>query len=333
MAVISLTLLKSTVHSFLKSRRLSDAHALLIADDLIEAELEGKVTHGLGKLFLIDDLMAARQGSPVVTRKYGSVELIDARRELGQIAGQLACERAVALASMNGVGVVAIANMARYARLSFLGRKVADAGLVGIIANDAGPSAVAPAGGSDPILGTNPMCFAFPSEPPLIIDFTTSERPWGAIRQALLSGESLPARAFIDADGNDTTDPNAANAVRAFGGVKGYALCLALELLCGGLVTGIVGTEVNSEYELGSLVVALLPSAFGTHDIADVVQRMRTQLTGSRGAPRVPGDSAHARRNERTRSGTVEVADTTWQSLLQMINGGGRVLDVSNKTN
>lgn len=333
MVVMPIEELTSTVHSFLKSRGLTDEHAALLTRDYIDAELEGKTTHGLGKLVLIDELLRARQGSPVVKQTHGAIEIIDARRELGQIVGKLACDRAVALARSNGVGIVGITNMARYARLAFLGNLVAEAGLVALVTNGAGPAAVAPPGGTDPVLGTNPICFAFPGDPPLIVDFTTSKRPWGAIRQAMLSGATLSPGAFIDVDGNDTTDPEAANAVRAFGGAKGYSLCLAIELLCGGLLTGIVGTDVQSEYELGGLVVAFLPSAFGTHDMSSVVQRLRTQIANSRGTARMPGDGARSRRLANVKAGTVEIEDTTWRSLLAMISSGSQVLNVSNKTN
>jgi LDH2 family malate/lactate/ureidoglycolate dehydrogenase len=330
---ITLDQLTETVEEILRSRGLSDADVAVVGRDLIGAELEGKHTHGLGKLFLLDELLKARQGCPVVKQSFGAVEVIDARRELGQISGKFGADRAVELASKWGIGVVSIVNSARYARLSFLGNMIAEAGQVGVIANDAGPAAVVPYGGLDPVLGTNPLCFAFPGDPALIVDFSTAVAPWGAIRQAILAKGSLPLGAFIDESGRETTDPEAAAAVRAFGSAKGYALCLALELLCGGLLTGIVGTDVNSEYDLGNLIIAFNPSAFSTVDMGAVVERLRAQILSSRGSARVPGDRAQKVRAEREASGELWVDEAVWTALVRMSKGGDGDLAVSNKTN
>jgi L-2-hydroxycarboxylate dehydrogenase (NAD+) len=325
--------LKEFVHEFLLARGLNPKQAATVGDDLIAAELEGKNTHGLGKLILIDSIMKERRGEPEIVKSLGCTEVIDGRREFGQIAGQLAVNRAVALAQRHGVGVVALTNIARYARLTFLGEQMAALGCVGIIMNDAGPAAVAPFGGGTAIMGTNPLCFAFPGNPELIIDFSTSRQPWATIRQAMLEGRPLPANTFLDEAGQETTDPQHAEAVRAFDAAKGSALCTAIEMLCGGLVAGVVGTDVESQYELGSLIIALDPTSFAGRDVlTKAVSELRSQFESSIGSPALPGDGARSRRLSALLAGHVEIADNLWSELESLHAGNEASVTISKKT-
>jgi L-2-hydroxycarboxylate dehydrogenase (NAD+) len=325
--------LKEFVHEFLLARGLSTEQAATVGDDLIAAELEGKKTHGLGKLVLIDSIIKERRGEPEIVKSFGCTEVIDGRREFGQIAGQWAVTRAAALAQRHGVGVVALTNIARYARLTFLGEQMAGLGCVGIIMNDAGPAAVAPFGGGSAIMGTNPLCFAFPGNPELIIDFSTSRQPWGTIRQAMLEGCPLPGNTFLDETGQETTDPKHAEAVKAFDAAKGSALCTAIEMLCGGLVAGVVGTNVESQYDLGSLIIALDPSSFAGRDVVTkAVSELRSQFAGSIGSPALPGDGARSRRLNALSAGRVEIADDLWSELQSLYAGNKLSMTINKQT-
>src|SRR6516225_5791256 len=98
--------------------------------------------------------------------------------------------------------------------------RLAQRGFVGILANTAGPAAVGPFGSVDPITGTNPICFSFPtpSGVPQTSDFATSEVVWGEIRQATLEGRGLVSGPFLSSAGDVTTARSEVDAVRAFVG-------------------------------------------------------------------------------------------------------------------
>lgn len=323
MTVVALPWLHSVVMEILEDRGLVPPDAELVAEDLISADLEGIPTHGVGRLVLLDQALAARQGRPTVVTSKGAVEAIDANRELGVLAVSYAVERAKALTTSFGVSVVTLRNFSRFGRLARIGSSLAEASLVGIVMTNAGPSAVAPFGGMDPVYGTNPLCLAFPARPdPVVIDFATSAAPWGAIRHAMLAGSALPDGAFLDAKGNPATDPLDVHAVMAFGGAKGSALCAAIELLCGGLVAGCVGTEVQDEYDLVAIVVALDPECFGgLSAIEGASERLKAQVDAARGNARLPGTGAASRRRVAVASGRVEVAEGVLDAMDRIRRG------------
>jgi LDH2 family malate/lactate/ureidoglycolate dehydrogenase len=180
-------------------------------------------------------------------------------------------------------------------------------------------------GSFDPILGTNPICFGFPDEEPLVIDFATSERVWGEIRQASLEGRPMPKGAFYDKDGLDAINPEDVHSVKAFGGHKGFGLCLAIELLAGALLPGKVGTAVDTQYDLGALFVAISPHAFGTagslpqgiHALREQVHQAK-KLPGVSDEPHISGERSRARRSEWIERGLVPVHLETLKRLTEM---------------
>jgi len=99
---------------------------------------------------------------------------------------------------------------------------------------------VAPAGGTKPVYGTNPMAFAWPraGKPPMVFDQASSASARGEIQLHLRDGKPLPEGWAIDAEGKPTTDPQAAlgGAQLTFGGYKGAAIALMVELLAGALI-------------------------------------------------------------------------------------------------
>ena len=221
--------------------------------------------------------------------------LVNGNRELGQLAARFCIDKLVILAREHGVGVVGLRNASRYSRLTTYGSAIAERGLVGIVLNSGGPPAVIPANGIDPIFGTNPICFAFPEEQqPLVLDFSTSERVWGEIRQAMLENRPLPGGAFLDKDGATTVSPENAEAVLPFGGHKGYALCLAIEILCGALVGAKMGRAVNDQFDLGFLFIAMDPRAFDVEaTLPKEISTLLTSVRQSRGSE--PGQTREFR--------------------------------------
>ncbi|MGN9914563.1 Ldh family oxidoreductase [Phytohabitans sp. LJ34] len=308
----------------LDHRGISGEPAEFVVDDYMDAELEGKRTHGVGKFLVLDNALSGRAGEPVVEMRRGSTALINGNREIGQLAARTASALAVDLAVAGGIGIVRLKNFARFSRLIPYAKIIADRGFVGIVSNNAGPPAVAPFGSGEPILGTNPIAFGFPTPgEPFVVDFSTAERVWGEIRQAELEGRALPSGAFLDAAGHETAEPSRAEAVMAFGGAKGSALCIALEALVGALTGARTGLQVHDEYDLGAVFIAIEPMG---GDAPEMVDRLLSEVRNSSPRPGggsvvVPGERSRATRRSNEEAGTIELDDTTHGVLREMAAG------------
>jgi uncharacterized oxidoreductase len=170
-------------------------------------------------------------------RYYGGCEVVDVVEDL-----------AIARARQLGVAVLAIRNAGHMGRIGTYGEQCAEAGLVSVhFVNGIGHEPwVAPHGGKEARLSTNPFCIAFPAtaeHPAVILDFATSRMSWGKIRVWRHQGRTLPDGVLLDREGMPTTDPavmeaETMGALLPFGEHKGSGLGLMCELL-GGAVAGL----------------------------------------------------------------------------------------------
>lgn len=297
---IGIEKLQSSMLNALKLRGIQGDTAVFMVNDFIEAELDGHSTHGLSKFLLLDAALEKKEGDFALIRAVGNYAQVDGHKDLGHVAGVYCVDKAIELAAIHGNSIVSLKNASRYSRIKPFARRIAESGYVGIILNNGGPAAVAPFGGTTPIFGTNPICFSFPSGSgePYLFDFSTSKKVWGEIRQAILEKRSLPTDCFYDSDGNVTEDPNKADAVMSFGESKGYALCYAIEILTGAFSGCKMGRQVNDEYDLGFLFIALSPEMFGGLDsFKSAVDSLAEEVRTSRcvegvSAVYVPGDKS-----------------------------------------
>lgn len=340
-ASIQINELRRMMADALKLRNVDSTVAQFMIDDFIEAELSGQASHGLSKFLLLDATLKNIEGEVVVEKEIGNYAKINGKKNLGHYAGVLCIDKVLALAEQYGNGIVALNNASRYSRVKPFARRIAENGYIGIVMNNGGPAAVAPYGGTTPIFGTNPICFAFPSKnsQPYVFDFSTSKKVWAEIRQAILEKRELPDDSFYDTDGNITKDPHKADAVMAFGEAKGYALCYAVEILTGAFVGSRMGQQVNDEYDLGFLFIALSPDMFSDKDsfmyeidnLADEVRASRSISSG--GNVYVPGErTAQILKKNKTMS-SIQVDDEILDRVRAMsisLEGG---LESNNKLN
>lgn len=317
--------LRALLLSALALRGIDGENAAFIADDYIDAELEGHKTHGLSKFLTIDIGLSRREGSPEIIHRTASSARIDGHRELGHIAARQAVQLSIELAKESGIGIVAMSNVSRYARLVPYARMIAEAGMIGIVTNNGGPAHVTPHASKTPLFGTNPLSFGFPSADgaPLVFDFATAKGVWGELRQASVENRPLPAETFLDESGAFTTDPDRAFAVLPFGGPKGYALCFALEIMTGAFVGCQMGPALEGEYGLGCLFTALSPELFSdpatfARETVAFAERVRTAQPSGSAQVYIPGERSAARRSEKLREGVIELEDEVYSRLLTM---------------
>ena len=267
-----------------------------IAEEVVIAELEGVKTHGLGK---IASLNLGDIGVEPNIEGAGPIFSVNGNGGNGFIIFDEISDVLVERCKQFGIAAAFITNTSRYSSLYPYTTKLAKKGYVAFLANTAGPAAVAPYGSVDPITGTNPLCFSFPKDDGAVqsFDFATSGLVWGEIRQAALEGRQLPFGPFINAKGDITTDPEDVNAVNSFGGVKGWVLNLAIEVIAGLLTSGKAGTTCESEYDCGAIFLAINPEALGiklsdfTSNLEFLFKSIREARPENRTkAVRVPGD-------------------------------------------
>ena len=211
-------------------------------------------------------------------------------------------------------------------------------GMIGIATADSGrsPKAVAPFGGREARLGTNPISIAMPSDldGPLYLDMATSAAAAGKIALAVARDEPVPDGWIIGADGKPTNDPRqlrqggALLPVGGSEGYKGYGLSVMVEILCG-LLTGLgFGVEPTGRHNDGCFMAvfkvdAFRPLAEFKKEVGEFAAYLKatTPVEGGSGVY-YPGEIEHLREQDRRENG-IEVEDATWYKLRSLAEGYG----------
>jgi LDH2 family malate/lactate/ureidoglycolate dehydrogenase len=205
--------------------------------------------------------------------------------------------------------------------------------MIGLATADSGrsPKVVAPFGGREARLGTNPIAIAVPSDldGPFCLDMATSAVAAGKVFLAAARGEPIPTGWIVDADGRETTDPTRlrqGGALLPLGGGEGYkgsGLAAMVEVLCG-LLTGLgFGVEPSGRHNDGCFmavfdVAAFRPLAQFKREVAEFARYLKA-TPKAEGSPGVlyPGEIEHRRAEERRKNG-IDVEDATWEKLRQL---------------
>lgn len=308
----------------LNARDVPSADAVLVADSLVDAELEGQASHGFIRLPFV--LARLRVGlinprpSMRLTRGRAAVAVLDADNCLGPVAGMRAVEAATEQALAVGAGVVAVRRSNHLGSLGFYLRRFTASRVIGLAFTNT-PPAMPPPGGRTPYLGTNPIAAGFPtSGEPVIVDLATSQVARGRILKAAQVGEQIPEGWALDAVGQPTRDPEAAieGSLLPLGGHKGFALALLVEVLSGVLSAAGVGPEVSGtfvesdrESNVGHCVVAIDPAPL-VQGFAERMDRLTEDIRRLGG--RVPGDRRHSERARRLTEG-IDLSDELVEEL------------------
>lgn len=282
-----------------------EANARAAADRMIQAEGDGCPSHGLFRLgWYVKGVKSGRvngKARPEVERLAPGVIRVDGDNGFAPLGQRVMHDALVPLARENGIAAAGFVNMFHIAAMWPEVEALADEGLVGFAFTPSYPY-VAPAGGIRPLYGTNPMGFAWPREggPPLVFDQASSAMARGEIQIAARDGHSVPVTAGIGPGGEETTDPKVVleGAQLGFGGYKGAALAMMIELLAGPLIGSFLSIEAAEDDagrggppKGGELVIALDPKRFGDADgvlahgerlFAEIAKQEGTRLPGER---------------------------------------------------
>ena len=256
------------------------------------------------------------------------VALIDGDYALGQVAGQHATELAIKKAAQYGISAVGVKKTSHVGMLAYYGMMVAEKKMVGEVFTNS-PPFMAAWGGRRPVLGTNPVCMAFPldGKGAIVLDMATSESAAFKIMSAANKGESIPKGWAVDKNGNPTTNPKEAldGALLPFGGYKGYGLAVAVELFSSVLLGADWSTNVKLAYhtEGGLYVQALDVSHFRAYadyqkDLKEVVRNIKMSGKGeSEDEVLLPGEKEAITAAERSSNG-IPIDDGLRRELMKV---------------
>ena len=313
MGTTSLTLdeIHALAHDAMTANGCDDANAAALADIVMRAERDGSHSHGLFRI--PGYVKALRSGKvdgkarPTVTRTTPAVIRCEGHGCFAPMAQAAALPVLAEAAAEVGVAALSLTGIHHFAALWPETEFMADRGLVGIACTAYMPM-VAPAGSSEKLFGTNPISFAWPrpGKDPVCYDMATAAMAMGDIQIAARDGRQVPPGTGLDADGNATTDPAAIakGVLLPFGGYKGSAIALMVELLAAGL------TGERFSYEAkeadngdggpprgGEMVIALSPELIAGAGWESHVEGFMDRLTGLDGV-RVPGARRHKNRRD-----------------------------------
>jgi L-2-hydroxycarboxylate dehydrogenase (NAD+) len=335
--VVSAEDVRATINQVLLKLGASEREASIQADVLTEADLRGHPSHGLLRL----PVMVARiktqlirvNADPDYTWTAESVLSVDGKDGLGPFVAETAHERAIPVLREKGIVAVAIRNSSHLGMIGYYCEKRAREGFV-CIAMTESEALVHPHGGTKALVGTNPIAIGIPSEPaPFVFDMATSTSAFGKIYASKHRGESIPANWAIDAEGNPTTNPDAAlkGSLTPLAGPKGYGLGISIGILAGLLPGAEIGRAVfgtlDTEFRCtkGDLFLLLNPAAFpGGHALAAQVAAYLDEIRNSPPQQNfekviVPGDRARSVRAERMRTG-IPLPKGVWLAAEKLRN-------------
>lgn len=227
--------------------------AKVTAHILAQADLRGIDSHGVARLSIYAKrlklgLINKHPNIKVVHEKAGGA-IVDGDNGLGQVVAHNAMKLCLKKAKENGVAAVGVRNSNHFGIGAYYAMMALEEDMIGIMATNTSPL-MAPFGGKEPLLGTNPIAMAVPAgnEYPVVLDMATSLVPRGKIEIFARKREKLPSGWAIDTEGRPTQDPAEAlkGTLLPMGGPKGYGLSMMVDLFAGVLAGAAVGGNIGS---------------------------------------------------------------------------------------
>ncbi len=326
--------LRAAVRALIGRGGSGEREARLVADQLVEANLTGHDSHGVGMLpryveALGEGGLRVNEQLAVVTDA-GALLMLDGNTGYGQVMAFDAMRLGIERAAEHGVAVVGLANSHHIGRIGHWAEQCVAAGLVSIhFVNVIAKPVVAPFGGRDARFVTNPFCVGIPmpSGEPIVLDFATSRIAMGKVRVAFNKGEQVKPDTLIDARGEPTNHPGAlfaepGGAILPFGEHKGYGLAVVCEILGGALAGGstLHGRPTRRSIINNMLTLIVDPGQLGTAErLANEAMAFAEWVRASppkEGIDRVRLAGDPEREWRQARADAIPIDATTWQQIV-----------------
>ena len=305
---VPFSIMEPFVLDVFKSMGVPQVDAEICKNVLLDADLKGLDTHGVNRLKPVyyDRVLDGRQ-KPVteleLIREGPTTAVFDAHNGMGMVASHKAMETAIAKAKVYGMGMVVVRNSTHFVIAVYYAEMASKQGVLGISGTNARPS-ITPTFGVEPMLGTNPLTFSFPTDEdfPFTLDCATSIIQRGKVEVAARNGKQLPQGVVTDEKGGSMIDPEETlnallsgdaallplgGAGEETGGYKGYGYATVVEILSSALQQGFFLRAING-VNLGHFFIAIDVEAFTELD--KFKQTTGSILRELRSARRVPGE-------------------------------------------
>ena len=278
---------------------LSNNHAAISSNAIINAELVGAHSHGLSRLKMYCERISKKVINPkpkIKIKKISqSISFIDANNSIGFVAADIAIKKAIQNSKKTGIGMVAVKNSGHYGLSGYYAEQAVKKNLVTMIYTNA-PPAVAPHGAIKSLFGTNPICFGTPtgSKIPFILDTSISMINRGKIRLSARNNQEIPKDVALDKFGKPTTD-----AMKALKGVqlpigsfRGSGLAWMVDILSGVLTGSNHAGRVKDPFDdfsapqnVGHLFITFKTNLF----VSDYNSRIKNNIRTIKRLPKVKG--------------------------------------------
>jgi LDH2 family malate/lactate/ureidoglycolate dehydrogenase len=303
-----------------------------VAAHLVEADCVGHSSHGISRLAsyldYVDSGVAVPGARPEVISG-GPCPIVSANWGFSHVAARITTELACEQARANRIGIAGLVRSTHLGRLGAYMERACEENCVALafVGGMGGRRLVAPFGGRQGLLGTNPIAAGFPtlSRAPLVIDFSTASAPIGKVMVAAMAGERLPSQSLVDHEGRPTDDPHAlenGGAMRTFGDHKGFGLAVLIELL-GRVLLGSTSFSHGEGGDIfrgqGLVIVAIAADAFRElADVLDDAEQLRElihDVPPAAGFDQVlaPGDPERSKGEQH--KDTFQITAGAWESV------------------
>ena len=330
--------LRAVTRAILEAGGSAASEAEIVTDHLVEAHLKGHPSHGVGMIPRYYEALHRDELRPnktvTVVSDSGPLLIVDGNRGYGQAVAREATEMAIAKARTDGFAVLGLRNSCHIGRVGTYGEMCAEAGFASMhFVNVIGrTSIVAPFGGTDSRLSTNPMVFAIPAtdeNPPFILDMATSRIAMGKARVAMMKEEELGDGYVLGPDGRPSRDPGVMwadphGSLMPMGEHKGYGLAMVCEFFAGMLTGG--GTlqpeNQTSDTTTNNMLAVLMDparfveSAYMKHEVDAMIAYAKASPPADPDAPvLVAGEPERIKRAAMITDG-IEIEENTWEALM-----------------
>ena len=312
MTTISLTLdeIYDLAQKTLLSNGCNEENASILSDTIMRAERDGSLSHGLFRLpAYIASLKSGKvngKARPEVKIISSSVIKVFGNHALAPMVLKIGLPELIKLTKKNGVAVLAITNSHHMAAMWPETEAIAEEGLVAFACTSYKPM-VAPAGAKKALFGTNPISFAWPrpGKTPVVYDMATAAMAMGEVQVAKREGHKVPLGTGLTKEGKDTTDPaeiTDGGVLLPFGGYKGSAISMMVELLAGTLVGETFSYETAAKDNNdggppagGEFILAISPEKIGGSNWNHHSDKFFEKMKSMEGV-RLPGERRHKNR-------------------------------------
>ena len=295
------TQLKSIIKKIFIKHKLSNEHANVCTNAIINAELVGASSHGVSRVKMYCDRIKKKLINPQPKIKFkkisNSIFHVDANNGMGFISADKAIKKAIYCAKKTGFSLVGIKNSSHYGLSGYYAEQAVKKNLIALCFTNA-PPAIAPFGSRKAFFGTNPVCFGAPSgyKVPFIFDASVSKINRGKIRYAAKINKKIPIGSALDKKGQPTTDPNKAlqGVQLPISGFVGSGLAWIVDILSGVITGSNHAGKVKDPFDdfsgpqnVGHLFIVFKPNLF----VKDYNKRIKENIRLVKKLPKIKGTS------------------------------------------